>query len=339
MPTGMATLNGENMRSAGQVEVAFLLLDGLRRPRRAHPQEVVLCAVGLSSDWNPHPLAMRLASCEDELAWRILLNDLKAAGVGDALLISCDGHPALMRAIQAAYPDVPIQISVSHELLALSRKVDSRWRAACMAEARQIFSAPDRAIAISRFRIWRDRWLKQGERAVVSLEADLASCLTFYRFPTQLWSKIRTVNLVERVFRQTRQAALPVALEPMRAEPMQDPQPMRDLESAGGAEQTVQAGPLPQAELTGEDGAGREGTRAAVAPEQVATMPEPEILPSPDGHHHLPPAQGVNLSADADFMWWLKRHRQTRARRIRVLVAVMISVVGLMTGVVLSRGL
>src|SRR3990170_502122 len=195
-----------------RAEVVFLLLDGLRRTPPSGPSEVVLCALGLTREGAPHPLGLRVVPQEDERTWRALLGDLKADGVGSDLLLICsDGHPALIKAIHATYPETPVQISVAHRLLALARKVDARWRAACLAEARKIFTAPDRADAVVLFREWHARWLKQGEFAVRSLEADLASCLTFYRFPSYLWNKIRTVNLVERVFRDARRIAQPAA--------------------------------------------------------------------------------------------------------------------------------
>src|SRR3970040_845838 len=58
------------------------------------------------------------------------LGHLKADGVGSDLLLICsDGHPALIKAIHATYPETPAQISVAHRLLALARQVDARWRA------------------------------------------------------------------------------------------------------------------------------------------------------------------------------------------------------------------
>ncbi len=207
-------LEGDEGKIGGgaRSEVAFLLLDGVRRSPTAGRPEVVLCALGLTRDGTPHPLALRVVTTETEHAWRSLLRDLRADSIGpDLRLICSDGHPALVKAIHAVYPDVPQQISVAHRLLALARKVDARWRAACLAEARKIFAAPDRAAAVALFREWHAKWLKQGEFAVRLLEADLASCLTFYRFPPHIWNKIRTVNLVERTFREARRAALPAA--------------------------------------------------------------------------------------------------------------------------------
>jgi hypothetical protein len=184
------------------------MLDGLRRPQPDNPNEVALCVLGLAGDGRPVPLALRVASREDEHAWRSLLAHLRARGIGrEALLVVCDDHPALIKAVQAVFPEVPMQLSVAHRLLALARKVDASSRAACLAEARAIFAAPDLNSAVARFRAWRASWIKLGNRAVASLESDLASCLTFYRFPAHLWAKIRTVNVVERAFREARRIA------------------------------------------------------------------------------------------------------------------------------------
>jgi len=145
-----------------RAEVVFLLLDGLRRTSPSGPSEVVLCALGLTREGTPHPLGLRVVPQEDERTWRALLGDLKADGVGpDLLLICSDGHPALIKAIHATYPETPVQISVAHRLLALARKVDARWRAACLAEVRKIFTAPDRADAVVLFREWHARWLNR----------------------------------------------------------------------------------------------------------------------------------------------------------------------------------
>ncbi len=193
-------------------EIAFLLLDGVKRQRPGGGSDAALCALGLTRDGYARPLMMRVVPAEQERAWRSLLVELRTEGLGpDLLLIGSDGHPALIKAIQATYPETPLQICVAHRLLSLARKVDARWRSECLAGARRIFAAGDRVTAVGLFREWHTQWLKQGEPAVRTLEGDLAACLTFHRFPPHLWSRIRTVNLVERAFREARRSALPAA--------------------------------------------------------------------------------------------------------------------------------
>lgn len=326
--------------------IAYLLLDGLRRPRRTHSEETVLCALGLTGDGSPTPLAVRVAAREDEQSWRALLNDLKAGGASDGvILVVCDGNPALMRAIKAAFPETPVQISVSHELMALARKVDRRWRAACLAEAREIFAAADRATAVARFRTWRDHWLKQGERAVSNLETHLAACLTFYRFAPPMWSKIRTVNLVERTFRQARQSAAPMTVDDVR--PLEDTAVVEQTLHAQSAlsEQPQQLEGMPPVQpetggtLAAMPDAPISDTPAAESLEVASSPIEQDTRPSSTGHADLPPAPSVDLGADADFMWWLGRQRRDSARRVRILMAIAMSLVGLTVGIALSMTL
>lgn len=320
MAISVAEPISRDLRPAGR-SVVYLLLDGLRRPRQAKSHDVVLCALGLDRDGMPRPLALRVVPREGEQAWVALLRHLKSSGIGsDLLLISCDGHPALMRAIAEVYPGTPVQISIAHRLLALGRMVDLKWRAACLAEARTIFAASDLGGAVARFREWRTNWLKAGHRAVSSLESDLASCLMFYRFPQALWPKIRTVNLVERAFREARQAVFPPSESPVRT----------------GEEPTA---PEP---------AGTNG----VVPTPVPTLPadRPTILevslvePCPNGH--IPPlsdgdgqraiAQVRDLGADPDFMRWLtQQRRRTDGRLHDLALAAGAVVMGLIVGLAL----
>ncbi|MGQ0548306.1 MAG: transposase [Armatimonadota bacterium] len=342
MATSVAVFNSAPAHVQERAYITYLLLDGLRRPQRTRPEVTVLCAVGLAGDGSAAPLGMRIAASEDEQSWRALLSDLKAKGVGDGLLlVTCDGHPALMRAITSAYPETPVQISVSHQLMGLARRVDRRWRAACLAEARQIFAAPDRATAVTRFRSWRDQWLRQGERAVSNLETHLASSLTFYRFAPSLWSKIRTVNLVERTFRHARQSAVHMTSDELR--PLEDtpvlvrtPQPEIALPAQPESAPPVQpeTGGTPAATL---EAPVQELSASAAEQMEVAPMPiEQETRPSSNGDAGLHPAQSVDLSADADFMWWLRRQRRASARRVRILIALAMSLAGLTMGIALS---
>ncbi len=305
-----ATTSGTEGRAGPQArpEIAFLLLDGLRRTRPGAPAETVLCALGLSPEGTPYPLALRVVPREDERAWRAVLRDLRADGIGpELLLVCCDGHPALVKAIHAAYPEIPLQISVAHRLLALSRKVDARWRATCLAEARRIFAAPHRAAAVALFREWHARWLRQGEFAVRSLEADLASCLAFYRFPPHLWSRIRTVNLVERVFREARRQALPAvpaADEEEGAEAAAgavagEGAPLwNDRLASAFADWDVAPGPAASA----APAAGM-APAAAMLPAPPAAPPLPETLPAQRPKPPLPetlPAQRPDLPLPAE---------------------------------------
>jgi len=324
-------MEGRAVESQARPEIAFLLLDGLRRARPGAPAETVLCAVGLSPGGTPYPLALRVVPREDERAWRVVLRDLRADGIGpELLLVCCDGHPALVKAIHAAFPEVPLQISIAHRLLALSRKVDARWRAACLAEARQIFAAPHRAAAVASFREWHARWMRRGEFAVRSLEADLAACLAFYRFPPHLWSRIRTVNLVERIFREARRHALPAVPATDGEEGADDAAgpPAADGSPAWNghpASTFVDLEPPLPAETPGEEA--RPATAEQTEGAAVAQRPEDAVAA-------LAEPEAPNLSADEAFAHWLQADE--RRRRAMKVAAAATSVAGLISGALLS---
>lgn len=333
---------GKGERPEPHVGVAFLLLDGLRRPRIGGSPDVVLCALGLGSDGSSHQLSLRAVAHETEHAWRALLYDLKANGVGeDPLLICCDDHPALVRAVQAVYPDAPLQISVAHRLLALARKVDPQWRAACLAESRPIFAAADRAAAVARFREWRARWLKDAYRAVCSLEEDLSTSLTFYHFPPHLWAKIRTVNLVERVFREARRTAPPAPPEP--------PAPFevtRDLDDTAVTEGTAAEGTATE-EISEEHhpvqvdapAVGQSVVEYSAVGQSAEGQSVEEARPSSNGEDYLPGAPRFDPRTNPEIVRWLEQHRRARTRRARIGAAMVVSLAGLLAGIVLARSL
>jgi len=89
MAISASDLNGYSVQPEGHPGVAFLMLDGLRRPQPDNPHEVALCVLGLGGDGKAVPLALRVASREDEHAWRSLLAHLRARGIGrEALLVA-----------------------------------------------------------------------------------------------------------------------------------------------------------------------------------------------------------------------------------------------------------
>lgn len=67
-------------------------------------------------------------------------------------------------------------------------------------EVRRVFGAPSRTGVIRWFRVWRTKWLDEAEAAVRYLEKDLFHCLHYFRFPKELWTTIRTTNILEWAF-------------------------------------------------------------------------------------------------------------------------------------------
>jgi transposase-like protein len=199
-------------------DFSFLFLDGITQKVReiSVEKKVMLCALGMREDGTKETLSFRLADQEDTDSWRTFLVDLKSRGLtGEALkLITTDGNPALLKALKDIYPFLKIQRCIVHKLRNVTGKLRRVHLKPCMAEAKDVFNARSRREAIKRFKIWKDKWQVEEERAVRCMEKDLHHCLYYYSFPRELWKKIRTTNTLERDFREVRRRTRPMGFFP-----------------------------------------------------------------------------------------------------------------------------
>jgi putative transposase len=199
-------------------EVEFLFLDGITERVRelGVERKILLCALGMTAAGKKRILGFRLVDAEDTASWKALLMELKARGLtGKHLrLITVDGCPGLLAALKEIYPFQKVQRCIAHRLRNVVVKLKRHQRGPVMAECKQIFAAPSKPEAIRRFRAWAQRWRVEAERAVRCLEKDFYHLLHYYAFPSELWKKIRTTNILERTFREYRRRTRPMQFFP-----------------------------------------------------------------------------------------------------------------------------
>ena len=199
-------------------EVEFLFLDGIAERVRELGMErkILLCALGMTAAGKKRILGFRLVDAEDTASWKALLMELKARGLtGKHLrLITVDGCPGLLAALKEIYPFQKVQRCIAHRLRNVVVKLKRHQRGPVMAECKQIFAAPSKPEAIRRFRAWAQHWQVEAERAVRCLEKDFYHLLHYYAFPSELWKKIRTTNILERTFREYRRRTRPMQVFP-----------------------------------------------------------------------------------------------------------------------------
>ncbi len=168
-------------------------------------RRVVLCAYGVREDGQRELVDFLLVRSESEAHWRSLLEELWRRGLrGTKLkLISTDGNPGLIAAVELVWPRVALERCWAHKLRNVAAKL-KRSQQPCLHEAKLIYQADTRRAAIARFRAWRARWKAEAERAVHCLEVDLEQLLAFYDSPKADWKRLRTTNVIERLFVEVR---------------------------------------------------------------------------------------------------------------------------------------
>jgi transposase-like protein len=125
-------------------------------------------------------------------------------------LIVTDGCPGLAAALQVVYPRVLHQRCWVHKMRNILEKVRKRDYDAVKADAQAIYQSDSRANARHAFLRFRKRWNPEYPVMVRQLERDLPELLAFYSFPKPLWRKLRTTNLIERVFVEVRRRTRPM---------------------------------------------------------------------------------------------------------------------------------
>jgi parvulin-like peptidyl-prolyl isomerase len=91
----------------------------------------------------------------------------------------------------------------AHKLRNLENKLKAS-QSACLDQAKLIYQAPHRTEALHRFRVWKKRWQKEAPKAVACLEQDLEELLAFFDCPAAHWKRVRTTNVIERLFVEVR---------------------------------------------------------------------------------------------------------------------------------------
>jgi transposase-like protein len=186
----------------------YLILDGVSVRIRLVgkvQRRMVLCAYGITRQGQRQLIDFQVVKAEGEDTWYGFLWNLWSRGLhGEFLeLIATDGHVGLIKALSRLWAAVPHQRCWAHKLRNLANKLKASQQS-CLQEAKLIYQAQHRTEAISRFRHWKARWQKQAPRAVACLESDLEELLAFLDCPKAHWKRLRTTNVIERLFVEVR---------------------------------------------------------------------------------------------------------------------------------------
>ena len=168
-------------------------------------RRMALCAYGITTAGQRELIDFLLVKAEAEDTWYGLLWQLWSRGLRGAPLelISTDGQPGLIKALGRLWPAVPQQRCWAHKLRNLENKLKAS-QSACLDQAKLIYQAPHRTEALHRFRTWKKRWQKEAPKAVACLEQDLEELLAFFACPSTHWKRLRTTNVIERLFVEVR---------------------------------------------------------------------------------------------------------------------------------------
>ena len=189
-------------------EYRYLILDAVSvrlRLTGAVQRRMVLCAYGITTEGKRELIDFQIAKAEAEQSWHDFLWNLWSRGLrGECLeLIATDGQAGLAAAIARLWPRAAHQRCWAHKLRNLENKLKASQQD-CLSQAKLIYQSSHRTQAIQRFRLWKKRWQGAAPKAVACLEKDLEELLAFFNCPAAHWKRLRTTNVIERLFVEVR---------------------------------------------------------------------------------------------------------------------------------------
>lgn len=193
-------------RDLGELQILYLFLDGQFQAVRAESteQEGILAAYALCEDGTVVLLHLGLGPRESTDAWVVFLHDLTARNLNPPLLVITDGNPGLTRAVKQVFPGVRRQRCQVHKLRNILAKLPKLAATQLKPLLQQVFLAPDHATGLRRGRALLARFRSRYPSAMECLEKDLDECLTYLLFPKEHQKRLRTTNLLERTFEESR---------------------------------------------------------------------------------------------------------------------------------------
>jgi len=174
----------------------------------------LLACVGVDEGGFREVLTVEVAGTEKGEAYASLLRGLIDRGLKGVRLVVSDDHEGIKTAVASELPGVKWQRCVVH----FERNVLSHVPASSMAEVTQdlkaIFKVRRKQTALALAEEFVELYGKRFPKAVSVFEAGIGDALTHLSFPGSHHARIRTTNMLERLFKEIKRRTRVVGLFP-----------------------------------------------------------------------------------------------------------------------------
>jgi putative transposase len=162
-------------------------------------------AVGVGVDGKKEVIGIWVEHTEGAKFWLRVMNDLKARGIEDVLIVVCDGLTGLPAAVEAVWPKALVQTCIVHLTRASLRWVNYKDRKRVAAQLRLIYQAPTEEAAREALDTWTDSEVGRQYPAIKrQWEAAWEQVIPFFAFPPEVRKVIYTTNMIESINYQLR---------------------------------------------------------------------------------------------------------------------------------------
>jgi transposase-like protein len=196
-------------RSLQDKHYVYVWADGvhfhIRLEDDANARQCILVLMGATADGRKELIGIADGYRESEQSWSELLLDLKARGLEiDPKLAVADGALGFWAACRKVWPATREQRCWVHKTANVLNKLPKSVQAKARAMVHEIWQAETKAAAEKAFALFAETFAAKYPRAVECLTKDRDVLLSFYDFPAEHWSHLRTTNPIESTFATVR---------------------------------------------------------------------------------------------------------------------------------------
>lgn len=184
----------------------YIWVDGVHfGVRLEDASQCILVVIGATVDGKKELLAMLDGYRESGESWKELLLDLKQRGLTiDPKVAIGDGALGFWKALPQVFGTTREQRCWVHKTANVLNKLPKGQQAKAKAALHEIWMAESRAAAEQAFDHFLTTYEVKYAKAAECLAKDRQALLTFYDFPAEHWSHIRTTNPIESTFATVR---------------------------------------------------------------------------------------------------------------------------------------
>lgn len=192
-------------RDLSSFAVEYLFIDAVYEGLRQWGcSQGLLCAWAICRDGRKVMLHLELGSRESYETCLSFIRNMVRRGLRTPLLVTTDGAPGLIRAVEEVWGKSLRQRCLAHKMRNILDKVPRAAREEIKRRVRDVFYAPALETARDRAAEVLQEFEREYPAAMRSFQEDLEASLAYLRCPLAHHKAIRTTNLLERAFQESR---------------------------------------------------------------------------------------------------------------------------------------
>jgi transposase-like protein len=187
----------------------YLWVDGvhfnIRLAEEGEGRQCILVVMGATEEGAKELVAIQEGHRESEPSWLDVLRDLKDRGLeADPELAVGDGSLGFWKALPQVFPRTRWQRCWMHKTCNVLNHLPKSQQPAAKGKLQDIWMAPTKAQALNALERFTRDYQAKYPKTIQCLMKDKEELLSFYDFPAEHWSHLRTTNPIESTFATVR---------------------------------------------------------------------------------------------------------------------------------------